>query len=124
MLLPRNPRYTVHPRQLWLQLPRIFWSLCRLDLQIAVLPKRRVHCSGKGHVCARSVFRIKVLRPLAQEYHAEIACCAVPQNVLSKLSASKELMKEILAREVKKQAEREAEKAARADAKVAAQASA
>lgn len=42
------------------------------------------------------------------------------KGVLSKLSASKELMKEILAREQKKQAEREADKAARA-AKVAAE---
>ena len=50
-------------------------------------------------------------------------CFVLTQNVLSKLSASKELMKEILAREVKKQAEREADKAARAEAKVAAQAS-
>lgn len=49
----------------------------------------------------------------------------LPQNVLSKLSASKELMKEILAREQKKQAEREADKAARAEkAKVAAEATA
>jgi hypothetical protein len=51
---------------------------------------------------------------------ADIASCFLPQGVLSKLSASKELMKEILAREQKKQAEREADKAARA-AKVAAE---
>jgi len=41
------------------------------------------------------------------------------QGVLSKLGASKELMKEIIAREEKKQAEREADKIRRAEAKSA-----
>lgn len=38
-----------------------------------------------------------------------------PQSILSKLSAAKELMAEVMAREKKKQAEREAEKAAKAE---------